>query len=435
MDHRHPASPRPRALVVAVAALLAWASIASVASAAPNKKTFTTSAGAIVAGHTYSPASPVVVTITNTSSSTELGSANVTIPTGVSASSVSSSVGSASLAGTIIELRDLGLTPGQSVTASVAAEVECGSVHAPYTWSTAAKQSNDFNGTGNDLTGASPSSTFIGSCGLVFTKQPRHAEKSPVVITNAIYNPAGDPVTVTVLDGVGVQTVTWWSGEVDLQIEDDPSAGVAALSGVITGSPVGGVVTFAPSIDLSATGYSLEATATPTARTPSVGTSSAGFESDNFNIVDDATICEASVGCSAEAGVGQKTSAKVDASATGGAAGDLVILSINDPTVSVNCGGYNETSDVVVFDVTDATGAGGSNRTKIATLTLLAEFVTKSASKYQVCYDNGVENPFLLPTCANKDPQPPCLISKSLDKDKNLVIVIFAPAGDPAVKF
>jgi hypothetical protein len=158
--------------------------------------------------------------------------------------------------------------------------------------------------------------------------------------------------------------------------------------------------------------------------------------SNSFNIVDDATICAAANGCSSEAGEGQKTKAHVDASANG-ADGDLVILSINDPAFTVNCAGYNETSDVISFDVTDSTGTTGtSNRSKIATLTLLAQYVTKSASKYQVCFDNGAAPEFLLPNCSNPIPNPPCVQSKGIDHDTgNLVIVVSAPAGDPAVKF
>ena len=436
MHTRHAASPRPRAMVVAVAALLAWATIAATASAAPSKKTYTASLSpsALIAGHTYSgPVMAIAYTIRNTSSSAELGSANVTVPVGVVPSAVASTEGTATLAGSLIQLRNLALSPGESAVASVTARVECGSNHAPYVWTTRTKQSNDFNGTGNDLSGNSPTSSIVGTCGLSFTEQPAHSEKSPAIIRSAIYNPASDPVTVTVLDGVGDQTVTWWSGTVALAIGDDPTGG-ATLSGGLSGSPVSGVVTFTPSINTSATGYSLVATATPTAGSPSAGTTS-GLESVSFNIVDDATICAISVGCSAQAGLGQKTSAKVDASAAGGANGDLVILSINDPAYEVNCGGYQETSDVIFFNVTDSGGVDPSNRSKITTMTLLATFVTKSASKYQVCYDNMVQAPFLLPKCDNQTPVPPCILSKGLNQAKDLIIVVSSPAGDPAMKF
>jgi hypothetical protein len=436
MLDRHVASPRPRALVVAVAALLAWASIVASASAAPNKKTFSASVGPnpLVAGASYSvfPRAPIVYTIRNTSTSAELGSANVTVPAGIAASTVTNpTAGTATLVGTLIQLRELSLAPGESSNVLVWAQVECAANHATYRWTTAVKQSNDFNGTGNDLTGTSPTSTVAGTCGLSFTAQPAHSEKA-TIITSEIYKPAGQSVTVTVLDGEGIQTVTWWSGTVALTIGDDPTGG-ATLSGGVSGSPTNGVVTFTPSIDLSATGFSLDATATPTPGSASIGTS--GVESNSFNIVDDATICTALVGCSAEAGFGQKTSAHVQASANG-ADGDLVILTINDPAVEApNCAGYNETSDLVVFNVTDSTGEGDSTRSKITTLTLLEAFVTKSASKYQVCYDDGLQAPYLLPKCDNQTPEPPCWLSREINQAKDLVIVISSPPGDPAVKF
>ena len=437
MHTRHIASPRPRALVVTVAMLLAWASIAATASAAPNKKTYTTSLSpsALIAGHTYTgPATAIAYTIRNTSTSAELGSADVTVPVGVVPSAVASTEGTVTLAGSVIQLRNLALAPGESAVVSVTAQVECGSNHAPYVWTTRTKQSNDFNGTGNDLSGTSPTNSVVGTCGLSFTKQPKHSEKSPEIIRSAIYNPAGNPVTVTVLDGAGDQTVTWWSGTVALTLGDDPTDG-ATLGGGLSGSPVNGVATFTPSIDIAATGYSLVATAAPTAGSPSAGTTSAGLESNSFNIVDDATICGIGVGCSARAGDNQKTSAKVDASAAGGAAGDLVILSINDPAYEVDCGGYQETSDVIFFNVTDSGGIDPSKRSKITTMTLLASFVTKSASKYQVCYDDMVQAPFLLPKCDNQNPDPPCILSKELNQAKNLVIVVSSPPGDPAMKF
>ena len=77
-------------------------------------------------------------------------------------------------------------------------------------------------------------------------------------------------------------------------------------------------------------------------------------------------------------------------------------------------------------------------------MTLAAAFVTRSASKYDVCYTSNL--PFktksgttattgLLPTCANKSPVAPCVVSRATDKQKNLVIVVSSPPGDPAARF
>lgn len=442
---RFPGS-RPRALVVLVSALLAWASVAAVASAVADK-TFSASLApsALVAGASYGVGrDPIILAIKNESTQAQLGSANVTLPEGLvltGAQPVSPAGGTAEPVGQVIEMRNLNLQPGSSAVVNVSARVECSANHQlGYTWGLTVKQANDFNGTpGNNLAPlAALTNTITGQCGLIFSNQPKSSEKLPVVITSKIYDPAGPAVTVSVLDAQGVQPVSWWNGTINLTEGNDPTpGGLAKLTGGLldaglSGPAVNGSVEFKPSIDISATGYTVVANASP-GNSASGGTST-GLASLPFNIVDDATICKTTAdGCSATAGEGQKTKAQVDASPNG-AAGDLVILSINDPTVSIDCAGYIETSDVVVFNVTDSGGVNPSARSKTTTLTLRAADVTKSASKYQVCYE-GTTGAQLLPTCATKNPAPPCVVSKALDKSKNLVIVVSSPAGDPKLNF
>lgn len=441
---------------MSIAALIAALAVPSAVLAADKTFSASVSPSPLIAGATYGQgaraANPLTITITNTSTAqAQLGSANVTAPAGIVlvAGTASSSVGTAATAGSsLIELRNLALAPGASVVVTVSAQIECAANHASYTWGFVSKQANDFKGTGNDLTQDAPvSSSVSGTCGIVFSKQPAASEKTPVTITSKIYDPSGAAVTVTVRDAAGVDTVGWWTGSITLTKGDDATGGLAVLSGGLSGSASGGSVTFTPRIDRSASGYSLIATPSPTAGSASVGTSTTGLESSNFDIVDDATICQASTACSASAGQGNKTGAKVDATATGGAQGDLVILAIGDPTLLVDCAGYVETSDVVEYNVTAENGVDGSGRAKQATLTLSAAFVTKSASKYEVCYtsDSDFTDKFgntvvpgdegLLPTCANRNPQLPCVVSRVLDKQKNLVIVVSSPPGDPAGRF
>jgi hypothetical protein len=462
-----------RALVPVVAGIMLWSSLASVVVAAD--KTFSASVGPspLVAGATYGEeareASPLTITITNTSTAqTQLGSANVTAPVGVLfiADTASSSVGTATHVGSsLIELRSLALAPTASVVVTVSAQVECATNPAhPYTWGFVTKQANDFNGTGNELSQDAPvSSTVFGTCGIVFSAQPAHSENSPaennqaVAITSKIYDPSGPPVEVTVRDGLSVDTVPWWSGTITLTKGNDPSAGdIAVLSGDLSGSASGGSVTFAPEIDLSGSGYTLRATAEPTPGSASVGTSATPVPSAPFDIVDDAGVCVASdpASCFAEA-KGPTTKAAVRAATQGSEGdGDLVILSINDPTVAFDCAGYSATSDVIEYNVTKDDGVASTERAKVATFTLDAAAVTKSASKYEVCYSSnkqfltksGAPAPLvgtppayvgLLPACVkrNPDPQQPCVVSKVLDKQKNLVIVVSSPPGDPAGKF
>jgi hypothetical protein len=444
-------------LVPILSIILLGTMLATTAFAAAEKSFGATVAPEpLVAGAWYGEgaraASPIVLTLTNTSAQATLGSANVTAPDGiVMTGGTTTTAGTATVVGGVLQLRTLGLAPNTSVVVGIDAQVECAANHASYTWGFVVKQANDFNGVGNDLAQDAPvTNSVTGTCGIEFAKEPAHSEKAPVAITSAIYDPSGDAVTVAVRDAGDVDTVTWWQGSVTLSLADDPSGGVAVLGGTVSGSASNGLVTFAPTISTSATGYSLDATASPTAGTASAGTSTSPVESANFNIVDDAEICESGNSCSATS-QGPKTKAVVEASAAGGNAGDLVILSVNDPTIALDCGGYTETSDLIAFDVTDSTGTvGSSDRAKTVTMTLAAQYVTKSASKYEVCwwalasfktksgadataFDGGFAG--LLPACANKNPVAPCVASKALDKAKNLVIVVSAPAGDPRSNF
>jgi hypothetical protein len=437
--------PRQRALVVVVTALLAWASIASIASAAADK-TFSATVGPapLVAGAWYGAAeraaTPILLTITNISNQAQLGSANVTVPDGLvlTGASVPLPATATSANPPVIELRNLDLQPGESVVVGVSAQVECApNPSHSYEWTFTVKQANDFNGTpGNNLAPYGPTTSSVaGQCGLEFTDEPRSSEKSPVPITSKIYDPTGPAVKVSVVDAEGISYTPWWSGSISIALGDDPSGGSALLGGILTKPTTTGAATFAPDINVSASHYSLLADAEGTSGTPAEGTSAAVVESASFNIVDDAKICTTTTdGCFAEAGIDQKTGARVDASA-GGAANDLVILSIADPTIELSCTGYAFDSDIVVFDVTDSTGGTSAQRSKITTLTLAAASVTKSASKYQICFDaseSGVG--VLLAACTNKTPaSQPCVVSKALDKAKNLVVVIHTPPGDPRV--
>jgi hypothetical protein len=441
-----------RTLVPILSAVFLSTLFAANVALAADKTFSATVTSPLTAGASYGEgaraSSFLTLTIKNESTQASLGAANVTPPAGIDVTAVGTpTAGTGSLGtGDVIQLRTLNLAPGQSASIAVSARVECGPNHASYVWSFDVRQSNDFNGVGNGLTQVGTTTNSIsGNCQISFAKGPASSEKAPTAITNKIYDPSGDPVTVTVRDADSGDTVTWWSGTISLAKGNDETTGdVAVLGGTTSGSASGGSVTFAPTLDIASSRYTLTATASPTAGSSSVGVSTAAIESGQFNIVDDATICGATSACSASAGQGGKTKAQVDAAATGGSSGDLVILSIADPTVTLQCGSYVATSDIVKFDVTTSDGATASGRAKQATLTLQAQYVTQAASKYDVCYGSPLEfkdksgaltKTGLLPTCAQKNPVLPCIVSKVLDRQKNLVIVISAPPGDPKVNF
>jgi hypothetical protein len=432
-----------RALVPIVTAAMLWASFVTVALAADKTFSASVSPGPLVAGASYGEGaragSKITLTIVNESNQAQLGSANVTAPPGIVVTAATSNVGTASVVAGVIQLRNLNLAPAASVVVSISARVECAANHASYVWGFVVKQANDFNGIGNDLAkvGAVTANTVTGNCGIVFSTQPASSEDTPTIIRSEIYDPTSDAVAVTVRDAGGV-TVTWWSGAINLSIGDNLSGGDPGLAGT-AGSGSSGVFTFAPTIEVSSSGYSLLATATPTAGTPSVGTSTTAIESANFNIVDDADICHANASCQVSA-QGPRTKVDVEASATGGQEGDLVILTINDPTLVLDCAGYTETSELIFVNVTESDGVTKSDRGFRASMTLPAALVTQSASKYDVCFESVI--PFttksgttalkgLLPACVGKTPTPPCIETKILNKDKDLFIVILVPPGDP----
>jgi hypothetical protein len=431
-----------RTLVTIVTGAILWSSIATVALAADKTYTASFVSSAFDAGASYgvAPRAALQLKVQNSpTSQVQLGSANVSQPLGGGVRVTSAAIGATPVVVSdgVIQLRNLSLPPGGEVTVSVSAEVECAANHQSYIWPIAAKQANDFNGTGNDnVQIGSLSNTVEGACSLEFSEQPASAANAPVVITNKIYDgnvPPAERVTVRVKAfGLG-ETVTWWSGTITLAVGANQSGGNPGFSGgaALPGSG-NGVYKFAPSIAVTSSAYTLIATADPDDG-PSEGTSSS-VESGPFNIVDEASICGATTGCFTKTN-GPKTIAQVNAGAGGGSAGDVVIVSISSVVPAAEqCAGYVPDSDLITFDVTEGDGITPSERAKIATVTLLAQFVTKAASKYQVCYNDG-SGPVLLPTCANKNPTLPCVVSKVLDKAKNLVIVVAAPKNDPKMNF
>jgi len=132
------------AFLIVVAALVA----AAPAGAQAPKKHFSAS---VPADGLPGTQQALEVTIANDATSqSDLGSANLTVPDGFTR--VRSSLGTVgAVAGkTTVLLRDLALRPGRTITFTVSATSPgCG---ASGQWQVAAKQANDFRGTGNDFT-------------------------------------------------------------------------------------------------------------------------------------------------------------------------------------------------------------------------------------------------------------------------------------------
>lgn len=255
-----------------LAMLVVTGALAAVASAAGGKtfKAVITPAS-VPAGST----SAITATVTNNSDPQGVGSANLTVPSGWTALSATTTKGTATVAGQVVQLRNLSLAPGQSAAVTMSTKVPCGST--PGVYAIVAKQANDFNGTGNDVAldtaGSDLSIDRSGSCGLRFVTQP------PSEIGS------GDPFTTSVefVDGSG-NRATAVSAPVSL------SATGATLSGPTPVGASSGLATFA---GMALTTTADATPATLTASSPGYGSAT----SSPVTVHGDRTQCVPNVDC------------------------------------------------------------------------------------------------------------------------------------------
>jgi hypothetical protein len=155
-------------LMLGLTAAFALAACAVSAMAATKDFSATIAPGTVPAGRLVD----MTATLTNAASQQQLGSANLTPPSGFTAVSVTSlsrpAPASAAIAGGVVQLRNLSLPSQGSVTVALKVSTPC-SVGANPTWVVVAKQANDFSGLpGNNLTldtaASSLSTTTTGAC-------------------------------------------------------------------------------------------------------------------------------------------------------------------------------------------------------------------------------------------------------------------------------
>ncbi|HEY2640457.1 MAG TPA: hypothetical protein VGI66_11330 [Streptosporangiaceae bacterium] len=106
-------------------------------------------------------------TIKNEASPQQLGSVQISAPAGFVITSASGASGTASFTSSSALFLNLSLASGSQTMLTVSATVPCGS--GSYKWGIAAKQSNNFNGSGNDFqldpkSAGNLTGTFTGSC-------------------------------------------------------------------------------------------------------------------------------------------------------------------------------------------------------------------------------------------------------------------------------
>jgi hypothetical protein len=309
-----------------------------------------------------------------------------------------------------------------------------------YDWDVIAKQSNDFNGTGNDFSMvASQSSvrTFVDSCALAFTTQPADAVTN-AKITSVAGDPSGAPVRVTAT-GPGGATVTSPSVPVTLAINPGDNPGSTSLQGSTTVNTSSGIASFTNiSIGVAGSGYKLRATAP-------------GFTSATSSAFDIGTeICEAHTTCQLPIDTTETSPDGVSGTVTrtittnGGASGGVIIASVGS-SGGINCDGYVEhTTNTLTFDVT--TGESKTVVIQIPKRQVQAD-PNNGAAFYQICYSNdsgftdrfGNEVPAgaesLLPDCVFNDAgvatNQPCVHLRNKTRAGDMLIGFTAPPGDP----
>jgi hypothetical protein len=384
----------------------------------------------------------------------QLGSANLTVPAGLTARSASvASPGTASVSGQTVEVRNLSLQPGRSVTIRIEVEVtvRASCTATVLTWAVQAKQANDFQGLpGNDLTllaSSSLTTTVSGVCALRFVTQPANSRVGEP-ITGTPYGP-GQPVSVELVDGAG-DRVSSPSTEVTIALGS--GSGPGTLTGTKTvDTNADGVARFADLKIGAPGGYSLEATA------PGL----APVTSTSFKIDTVASFCAENTAdalCTVTTSTGQ-TGASVTAtpSATSADAGFLTLSFNAGP--QFDCVGSPKISpDIALLDFTSP------NRTKVATLIfnkrLMQRIANNGASFLEVCFASPVPFPVkgglvelsrtqgtfdwngdglvepvyagLLPDCSARTP--PCVANRKKTGAGDGVIEARLPAGDPAMR-
>jgi hypothetical protein len=398
---------------LALSGVLACTLLAAPAGAATTAKPYsvTLSPGSLPGGKHDQV---ITATLTNQTTTQQLGSANLTSPFTVLGQSDN-----------VVRLRNLALAPGASYRVDIHVDVPC--TTGTYQWSVAAKQSNDFNGSGNDMTLSNGPirSAVTAGCALRFTTQPQDARVGQT-ITGTAFDPAGPAVAVSVVDGDG-NVITTSTAPVTLALGLGAPA-AATLSGTKTVDAIAGVARFTDlKINLSDS-YTLAATSP--GLTPDT--------SSSFSIEDVATFCAATdVDCTTgNVAYPSNGRSNVNATAHGSAVGYLT-LSFR-PSSQLDCAGYAENTG-------NATLVTGPDRTKLLTFTIdktdINATPNNGAAALEMCFSapylfttksGGRAMTGLLPDCGT----PPCVVSRKKDQAGDGIIVVQAPGGtqDPAFR-
>jgi len=379
---RHNISWRVRAGVAAAAALLLSPLAFSAAANATTTVGFTTTLtpAAVSSGSV----TPFAATVTNTSSSTTIGSVNIVVPAGfllrsLPAPTFATTVPAGATArvgpfGLVLRLRHLSLAPAASVIVDFSAlapvqKTPCSVANE--SWTVLARRTIDFDDedlalvkTPVPIVGNQPPETVTNACSLTFSGEPADSQINTTISTVAD-TPTGAPVTVTVLDAnskpVGNDT-----DHLTLGIASGPGA---TLGGTATAAAVGGVATFAPTLNAVGT-YMLSASDSTTA-----GITGATSNSFTEHLAAAATSC--SGGCSTTATAPDGQSSGISGSGTGS-----LQVSIDAPAINCSDGALH------AFDESTWSSTAVNSPTKTITIAF-PDTQSHDPGAYQVCYSQS----------------------------------------------
>jgi len=194
---------------LAVTSVLAVAISASVwigsTDAAGGPKTYTSVA---TTPHLATGTHTAGITLTNTSrNKISFNAINITIPAGlpISAPTLSPPVGTATVNGSTLELRNLTTPQGAALTVSFQATASVQSPCASYVFASDVRQSNDFNGTNNKFVLDGPEATMTGPCSS--SSVTCIAADSTACATGIIESVGGNTASVVVNDNDGISAV------------------------------------------------------------------------------------------------------------------------------------------------------------------------------------------------------------------------------------
>jgi hypothetical protein len=408
--------------------------------------------------------SSYTVTITNTTGTQQLGSANLTIPStapGVADFTVVSeptldpatAARGATIArpggGKVIELRNLALAaapnPNSSVTVTLGLRMPCAA--APYRWNVDARQSNDFSGTPGNTLGpvtGTLATTVEGSCKLRFVDQPASALAGTQIRADELAPESTHFVTVEAVDGSPApQRLTWFGDPVRLtsdptglpQTSSNASAGLATFTDLVIQSS--GNYTLLPATDAAGFG---------------------GIPSSVFQVVGVQVDCNPAQCFTPKLPGDKGTNASLTGSDVTGAGSALLSLKLGtDPLFSNGCSAYTPPGGRAGGDYYEFRLFEAEADTTFVMEYSKAALGKRTPSSLEVCFaapgpafvakDGAVADAFdydgpgpgtegfadLLPNCPSR-PTQPCVLGRGGISGGGAAVTVFVPrlwSGDP----